>query len=241
MKKIHYQNVGFPRTGTSWLWQSLTNHPEVFKSTSFLNVLKTKNFILENKEPKFSEWTDEIIENRIPQDVTPIIKKYSAYDISLCFNTFDFLCAPDEISRIANYTTHASLTIRNPFEIVSSYYAYSRFILSEEKQNMFTIDYLINLFDFSNTVERWLSFENKFKILVYDDLLNDQTMYYKEVCNFIGIEPHINVSEKINSISYFTDNYSQLNFTKEQTVLLNAHIDKFSILLDRDFTHWKSE
>jgi hypothetical protein len=84
-----------------------------------------------------------------------------------------------------------------------------------------------------------LTFKNKFKIFVYDDLLNDQTTFYKEVCNFIGVEPNNEVDEKANCISFYTDNYSPINFTDQQTIILNDHIDKLSVLINRDFTHWK--
>lgn len=241
MKKVHYQNIGFPRTGTTWLWQSLISHPEVFKST---NVIKTRNFIHNNKEPRFKLWTTENIVNRIPEDVTPIVEKYKDYDISLCFNTFDFRCTTEEISRIESYTTHASITLRNPFEIVSNYYAYvnNNDEFPTNQRELYTVDYLTNdLFDFANTVERWFSFKNKFKVFVYDDLVEDKASYYKDVCEFIGLEPNNSTAKKINSISLYTDNYVPINFTDEQCMILNNNIDKLSSLLNRDFTHWKEK
>ena len=199
MKKKHYQNVGFPRSGTSWAWQSLVNHPDIFKSTNFI---KTRNFTNNNKEPKFGTWTSEKIENRIPVDVTPILEKYNEYDISLCFNTFDFLCTSEEIQRIEAYTTHASLTLRNPYEVVSNYYVYHKAMFPKKD---YTVNELMNMFDFSNTVERWLSFKNKFKVFVYDDLLQDQHQYYKDICDFIEVESKKDVPKKINSIDIIID------------------------------------
>jgi len=241
MKKVHYQNVGFPRSGTTWLWHSLINHPEIFKSTT---PIKTRNFVLENKEPRFKRWTSEKIENRIPKDVTPIIEKYKDFDISLCFNTFDYQCTTEEISRIEEYTTHASITLRNPFETVSNYYAYinNNYSFPPDERELYTVDYLTNkLFNFSNTVERWLNFKNKFKVFVYDDMEADQNEFYKNVCNFIEVEPNKSVPNKINSISSYIDNYSPVKFTDDQSMVLNNHIDKLSTLLNRDFTHWKAK
>jgi hypothetical protein len=235
MKSVHYQNVGFPRSGTTWLWKSLINNPKIFKSNNFV---KTRNFVINNKEPRFKKWTTEHIENRIPKDTTPIIEKYREYDISMCFNAFDFLCNKEEISRIESYTTHVSLTLRNPFETVSNFHAYTRIVLPEGEQSKYTVDYLIDKFDFANTVEKWLLFKNKFKILVYDDLLKDSNNYYKEVCDFIGVESNNCIPEKnVNSI--VTPEYKPIIFTDEQTIKLNSHIDKLSDLIKRDFTHWK--
>jgi hypothetical protein len=235
MKSVHYQNVGFPRSGTTWLWKSLINNPKIFKSNNFV---KTRNFVINNKEPRFKKWTTENIENRIPNDTTPIIEKYREYDISMCFNTFDFLCNKEEISRIESYTTHVSLTLRNPFETISNYHGYTRIVLPEGGQSKYTVDYLIDIFDFSNTVEKWLLFKNKFKILVYDDLLKDSPNYYKEVCDFIGVESNNCIPEKnVNTI--VTPEYKPIIFTDEQTIQLNSHIDKLSDLIKRDFTHWK--
>ena len=29
MKKVHYRNIGFPKTGTNWLWVQFMHHPQV--------------------------------------------------------------------------------------------------------------------------------------------------------------------------------------------------------------------
>ena len=232
MKQIHYQNIGFPRSGSTWLWESLVKHPKVFKST---NIIKTRNFTNSSKEPRFGRWTTEKIINRIPLDVNPIKDKYMDYDISMCFNQFDFLCNAEEISRIAEYTTHASLVIRNPFEVTSNYFAYAQYNFP----NRHTIPQLIDMFDFSNTVEKWIPFKNKFKVFVYDDLLADQDAFYNSVCDFIGIEPNKSVPNRVNSINDYMTGYEQVTYTDEQIATLNGHVDKLSGLLNRDFSHWK--
>ena len=54
MKVKHYVNIGYPRCGTTWLWNNLVAHPEIFKaaSMSINDIMNTRTFVALNKEPK---------------------------------------------------------------------------------------------------------------------------------------------------------------------------------------------
>jgi hypothetical protein len=214
MKKIHYQNVGYPRTGTTWLWDSLITHPEIFKSDNLLKRIKTRSKINQFSF-KENHWQEQN-HNLLLVDFSDYIKIYEEYDISLNFRPYTFRLTTDHIKKISNYTTHVSMTLRNPYELFDSNYnlfihklnytnldhkPYSRFSLMDDEWSNFKIanglsdgsdpntfiDFWIYYFDFFNTIKKWMKFSNSFRVFFYDDLKNNYINFYDQVCNFIGV------------------------------------------------------
>ena len=44
MKNVHYRNIGFPKTGTTWLWSKLMQNPDVDCKINHLNRYQNKEF-----------------------------------------------------------------------------------------------------------------------------------------------------------------------------------------------------
>jgi len=266
MKKIHYQNVGFPRTGTTWLWRSLIDNPAVFKVDNFSLRLKTRKFALDNKE---NSWQEDNVEKLI-DDPSEYINIYSKYDVSMNFRPFTFMISDAAIEKIAEYTTHASIIIRNPYEVLDSFYNMQHLFQDDLDKNIVqttslgdewkaykllypevsgsnqsdVLNFYIYRFSFANTVRRWLNFKNKFKVFYYEDLVHNPNAFYNSVCEFIGIPfnspiPEIvNDSEGLNKI-HNKSNLTHFLFYPDHILTVNREIDQLSEILGKDFSHWK--
>jgi len=282
MKKIHYQNVGFPRTGTTWLWENLTNHPEVFYGDSFIKKLKAKRIINEEKENAWQGlFPDELI-----RDHTQYTSLYADYDISLNFSPWGFKFSERLIKKVSEYTTHASFTLRNPYEVINSYhnmhhhavqlpplevklpngslhtptYLEGRgFIIQALNFNQYKlthpnanpnnthdlIHFYIDDFNFYGSIINWKTvFPNSFEVFVYDDLKDQPSIYYSNVCKFLGLTPNDITESVINSTKTMSEKnnakiFEGFSFEQDHKDRINKVIDQLSDFLGRDLSHWK--
>lgn len=226
MKKIHYQNVGFPRTGTTWLWDSLAQHPEVFSTEKFIDRLRTRNKTM-NFLFKENLW-QELNPSLLLENYDKYVETYSEYSISMNFRPMTFTLTDKHIDRISEYTTHVSITLRNPYDMLDSFYnmqvnlsdqtdldygddkGYSlvanRWVEYKKdrpwvngKNQSDTLDYYIYLFDIPDTIRKWSHFKNNFKVFIYDDLVANRLSFYGTVCEFLGITPNEPLSKPLFS------------------------------------------
>lgn len=267
MKEIHFQIVGFPRTGTTWLWNSLINNRKIFETTSFKEKSQLREKLL--KELKENVWQEQNLDLLL-KDSSEYTEQYKKYNITLNFRPLTFLLGRQHIEKIAKYTTHAAIIMRNPYEILDSFYnmqiniarrpdldefsnssGYEKFSIdwmTYKKSNPHArgnnaedvLNFYIKQFDFFNTVCRWLEFKNKFKIFYYEDLLAEPATFYKNVCDFIMLEPNNEIKKSVNSTSEITQNkIVKFNYLPYQIETINRQIDQLSGTLQRDFKTWK--
>lgn len=268
MKEIHYQNVGYPRTGTSWLWKSLSKNEQVFRTSNLFRKITSAD--IKYKENPWQELNQE----KLLVDPTEYINIYKHYDISLNFRPDTFSLNSDIIEKIATYTTHVSITIRNPYEMLDSFYNLNTNVVGIANMdnslpgNMYSkikndwdiyknthpyvcgknlddvLDFYILYIDLPNTLRKWSLFKNKFKVFFYDDLLADYNSYYQDVCNFVEIpfnEP-IKIpynSGKKNLQDRNISEAAKFNYKETHKDLINSQIDQVSDLLGRNLNHWK--
>ena len=212
MIEKHIVNIGFPRTGTTWLWYSAGFDPDHDKEN---NILTT--------DLNFDQY----------------VRYYSQYQISANFNP-SLWCVDREIIKfIQQHATHITFIVRNPFNFIERFFD---FIHRGEDVAVLTESLVFGGFlNYKDIVDRWTDSNTKFKILFFEDLEHDPTKFFQEYMDFCQIpiakNKIINYNVKVNA--NLKQEKIRLNFTSDQTKFINQEIDRFQTLVDRDLTHWK--
>jgi hypothetical protein len=222
VKQKHILNVGFPKCGTSWLWQQLVDHPKVTKvepkeNTLFLDTL----------------------------DIELYKKYYSEFDITANFQILQWAIDQDLIQKLGTCTTHASIIFRDPYDFVERWrdwlYLYPSAGVNKMSDSEF-IDWCIqtNTVDYKKIVLRWQNnlVNAKFKILLYRDLKNNMDEFLSDYFKFCELEyvdlpnrhKHVNVHPNATK--------NTLVFNANQINLINQKIYEFEEILKQDLSSW---
>jgi hypothetical protein len=160
MLENHYINIGMPKCGTTWLFDSL--------------IQSTQIDYTGNKEPPLSYF-----------DTESSYKSYfNKYNYSLNFNPSLWALDRSQIRFIKKYATHCSIILRNPYELVVSLY---NFLKSSDEFDLYIIAIQHHL-KYSDIVSRWQNHEN-FKIFFYSNLKLNQQEYLNSVTEYLGLLP----------------------------------------------------
>jgi hypothetical protein len=225
MKKTHYQNIGFPKCGTSWLFGRLGN---------MFGITKLE------KENKWQEaaTTDEQFE-------TEYLARYNKFEVTFNLNTQTYSLPVERIKKIHEYTTHLTMIIRNPWQLMESWYNYAIIPFGNEPEYIESLD-SNPMFNFCSVYEKWSSASAiPVKIMFYDDLKETPIGFVKEICEYIGI--HYVQSKSIESIARW---YEQVNETKyvkklprpneKLITVINNRITETERITKRNLNHWKN-
>lgn len=219
MKHLHLLHIGYPKTGTTWLWNRLV------------------------EQPWFSAPGDKENASLIyGQPIKNYIKFYKNFEITgnFCVHNFGLdRYLIDNLSKIP--TVNISLSLRNPYEFYWSFYN----SLPDQKNISFD-DFTKNFINqswYNDTVkiiDRWkLKFKKRFKIYFYDDLKENALEYFetylKDNClENMPIAPIL--TESSNKTSYNPLKSKFLSPTVCDT--LDKQIIKIQKNIDRDVQHW---
>jgi hypothetical protein len=220
MKKIHYRNVGLPKTGTTWLWHQLMRNRNIDGNLNdYLKEFKVKT-------------------------IDDYKRLYEKFDVSVNFNTQVFYISSNDFERpdrIHEYTTHITLSIRNPYEILDSMFNMrkNRKILNLDTKSAYTEVTSIIVerhSNFENIFDYWKSCKLDIKYMLYDDLVADPKKYTYDVCEYIGVTPSYTELGKILA----TVKEDPLIFDNQKTIdYINKNICVIEDRLNRDLSHWK--
>jgi hypothetical protein len=241
MKKIHYKNIGLPKTGTTWLWEQLITNPDIdmFHSMQKFNSIKK----LHNLNNKFEF-------NGVPKEARFNSKEeyldfYSKYDISVNFDTwfYKFISADSSTweNQIIKESSHISVSLRNPYEILNSWYNFfeASFSNAETFKNLDKNKRFYHLTAYKTMFDALTLCKDKVKILFYDDIKNDHEKFLREVCDFIGISYNYDPLNSTRVIGHTIYN-DTLTIDDEQLIMhINENICHIEDFTQRDLTHWK--
>lgn len=215
MKKLHYVHIGFPFTGTTWLYENLKRH----ESVDYKLIKEFTMFTLD-------------------KDNDVYFKEYEGCNVSFNLNTNDYEL-PDEIIRHRNsYITHCGVSVRNPFERLEGWANFNK----PRANGQTTEEWLDARFnegftDYVTPIKRWLSLCDKpMHYMVFDDLLHDDQTYFDSLLDHVGLEKGMEVlHQKYN----WRPRNIKFELSAEQVDTVNKHIDELSDFMNRDFSHWK--
>jgi hypothetical protein len=239
MKKIHYKNIGLPKTGTTWLWLQLSIHPDIDFFT--LREGKEKVQCIVDKHKRFN--ANNNVKEKKFDSVEEYKKFYEPFDISLNFDTWTFITVNKEISDL---TTHTSVSFRNPYDQIASWWNFfqrpywnERMLINADERNFlnFANPTFMQFTDYEKIISDWRPYN--LKPMIYDDIINDPEQYVKDVCNFLGIKEHYDsgMGSKIVLQTEYTESLKWLN--DDVVKFINSKISYLEDFTKRDLSHWK--
>ena len=204
MKKPSFFIVGAARSGTTSLWQYLKNHPEVFMPEE--ELLKEPSFFSEDCGKRFDL-----------SGYLSIFKKTLKNHKQVGEASVAYLTDPESSQRIYDFNPSAKIIImlRNPAHRAYSLYSWmvqdgyeyassfekalqmEKNRVQETKSNWYKPNYYWGYLYFRSglyhdQVERYLRlFRENVLIIKFEDFVNDIASYYREICSFLQIEPHL--------------------------------------------------
>jgi len=220
MKKLHYRNIGFPKTGTTWLWHQLMANPAV--DAKFDGSMKEFN----------------------PSSVEEYQMHYNNYDVSVNLYTWAFVTKNPKLfispKRISEHATHLSISFRNPYELIDSWYNFMNrhtFKISKEDYLNINNDDFNHFTDMNKLFTNWDRAKLPTKYMFYDDLVADEKNYIYDLCDFLEIARHYNPSQLKSNITNYKD---PLSFTDKKIIdIINDGISTIEEKTKRDLSHWK--
>jgi hypothetical protein len=216
MKKIHYINIGNPKSGTSAIFNVLCQHPDV-------DYCKAK----ENYGYSQYHWTLE-----------QYVNYYKDFNVSLNFCPSQWAMESKQIKELDSIFTHASIVFRNPVDFIESQL---NFLPVDKHNNLeWFVNMLLetNLLEYTKIVKRWTSLSHRpFLTLLYDDLTSDPAMFYNKITNFIGLDTYnFNTVDRVN----VTKNKKiSIALTEKQIITINLLVEEFEDYSQHLLPHWK--
>ena len=222
MKKIHYINIGNPKSGTSAVFNVLCQHPEV-------DYCKAK----ENYGYSQYYWTLE-----------QYIDYYKNFNVSLNFCPTQWAMESKQIRELESVFTHASMIFRNPVDFIESHLNFlsQLNLLQIDKHNDYEsfVNMLLetNWLEYTKIVKRWTGLSRRpFLILLYDELTADPAMFYTKITNFIGIDVYdFDTSNRINVTK---NKNASIVLTEKQITTINLLVEEFEEYSQYSLSHWK--
>jgi hypothetical protein len=203
LKKLHLLNIGFPKTGTTWLFK------EISKQKWFdQKDIEKEKFIIE-KTKKIDDY----------------ISLYNSYNYSANFNTNSYRLGIYYIRLLKNIKNcKVSLIIRNPYECYWSYYQEHTVKLNShsqiQKKDFFTwTKDMLNIkadSSWSKIIDRWVQVFPNLKIFYYDDLKENPTKFYYEYSKKMNLPKSKNINTTPENVTKTSLNNEQKQlFIKE--------------------------
>lgn len=212
MNSKHIVNIGYPRSGTTWLWNHAKFEPRLDKENTILTTTL---------------------------DFNQYISYYNQHQISANFQT-NLWCIDKEIIKfVQKQATHITLIVRNPFDFVERYFDWIH--KSQPIDTLTDYIIYSGFINYRDIVDRWSPGSSKFKIFFFDDLKTDPEKFLSQYLMFCDLpvvkSKQINYTKEINANP--KQNKIKLNFNHNQIKFINNEIDRFQVVVDRDLSHWK--
>lgn len=215
MKQKHILNIGMPKCGTTWLWAQLYQHPDV----RLIGLQKEPPYFLENIN--FDSYK----------------KLYKNFDVSANFHVSTWQIDQCLIQQLDSVATHTTILVSDPYLFIERFYNW----LPKELDRSEFVDMCINSkhICYSEIVNRWTKnlANSKFKILIYDDLVNDSLQFLSDYFNFCGLRDVVLPDYK-RIINANLQPKISVPFSTQQIKAINAEVEKFEKLTGRNFSHW---
>ena len=220
MKNNHILNIGYPKCGTTWCWELLTQQPW------FAIPREKENFDL-IKGVTISEYTNF----------------YQSYDITANFCTSNFALDRYIIKQLSELpTVNVSIILRNPFDLQWSMYNYL--------PNHGNMDYnssfvnIINQSWFTKTshiIKRWQKYfgTTRFHIFFYDELKENNNLFFNKYCRRLNLpNPTIQDSSPVNVSRYV---YNENSLDPGVVSMINQEIEKLQDCVEYNVLKWKKQ
>lgn len=266
MGSSHFIYLGYDKSGSTWFFNAIKNHPEVSVAAS------KETFFFDRYYDKGMDWYQGFFDT----------SKAVTLDIS-----HDYIFDLEALNKIKKDipSVKCLVFIRNPIDKAWSLFKFAKRngqVVGELKEAVIDKPGIIRRSFYANNIEQAkLIFGDSLQIFYFDELEENPVGFFEKVTNFIGVEPttSIDLNKKINAaaktrfkfiapimkptvvalrviganklIGFLkTNNLFHTLLFKENNVELSREeheflantfkkdIDELSVLLNKDFTHW---
>jgi hypothetical protein len=210
-------NIGYPRSGTTWLWRQL------------------------NLQPWFSCPTDKENYDLIKgKPVSTYYAQYVGIDISANFCPLNFALDRYLIGQLSGLPSlRISIILRNPFEIFASLYHFNGpNACMSFSQHCREIHNQMWFGDMAKILRRWRSCfdQDRLQVFCYDDLKQNPVRFFNQYCERIGLPAVTNCDPSpANAAKYHDTDDFDLDFIAE----MNCNIDDLAAVVPFQVQHWK--
>jgi hypothetical protein len=218
MKNNHILNIGYPKCGTTWCWEVLTQQ-------SWFSA------------PREKENTDLIT----GVTVAEYINSYQHYDITANFGTVNFALDRYVIKQLSELpTVTVSLILRNPFDLQWSMYNFMPNDANTNYNSNFVN--LINQSWFTRTshiIKRWQQYfdSTRFHIFFYDDIKENCNLFFDKYCHLMNLpNPIIQDAKPVNKTRYV---YTQNSLDPSVVAIINQEIENLQSCVEYDVLKWR--
>jgi hypothetical protein len=219
MKNQHILNIGYPKCGTTWCWDSLA-------SQSWFS------------QPREKENHDLVAGIKT---VKEYVYDYEKFDITGNFCTAMFAADRYIIQQLSEIPTISiSLILRNPFDLYWSLYNFMR------EYEHSTFDQSIkNLIDqgwfnqFLIILQRWSDAfsTQRFELFFYDDLVSNQKHFIDNYYSRMNLPAPTNFIQESSNVTRY-QNKKQPDIDPKLTLIINQDIKNLQSIIDKDISHW---
>jgi len=251
--------IGAPRTGTSWLANTLDKHPDVFiparKEAHFFDepvMQETKGGVQDINSRTFDRYFDMADEahwrwyylqfaggeDKVKGDITPAYSRLSSERISLVAKRLRdvkiIYMLRDPVQRVWSGVTNFAWRARRKKVSDMSMQELTDFAMHPRR---------LMSGDYKSVITLWEKYigRDRMLYLFYDDLADDPYRQAAKVCEFLGIAPppqeqgdrirqRVNVANESAEMPREVFNLLK-DYYEEQIPFLEQHFD-------RDFSHW---
>ena len=218
MNTTHILNIGYPKCGTTWCWNVLT------QQTWFTATREKENVDL---------MTGTTVED--------YIKSYRDSEITANFAPSNFALDRYVIKQLSKIsTTQVSIILRNPFDLYWSLYnflpndkIYSDYVYNLITQNWFHSSLHI--------ITRWQQFfgKDRFHIFFYDDIQKNNFNFFNNYCKQMQLPDPVILDASLVNVTQYTHEFTKLH--PELVTLINQEIDNLQTCVDYDVLKWKHQ
>jgi hypothetical protein len=199
--------VGAPKCGTTSIYKYLSSHPDIF-----MPAIKEPNYF-SNEEV---EELRRIYQSKKIDSLSEYLELFTPKSKSVKYlgeASVSYLYYPMVPKRIIDFSSHAKILIflRDPTERAFSQYLMDKrlgivkdsfetiFEKGKSKGNEIHYQQYFELGLYSDQVNRYLyQFgQSKVLIVIYDDIVDDLAKVLNNICSFLGINNHTDISEEI--------------------------------------------
>jgi hypothetical protein len=220
MKITHILNIGYPKCGTTWLWELLD------QQSWFTSAVEKEN--------------TKLMTGVVASDY---VKPYTDYDITANFAPGNFALDRYIIKQLSELpTVQISIILRNPYDLYWSLYnflpnstemTYDNFVNNLSNQSWFTRP--------AHVIKRWQQFfgKDQFCIFFYDDLKKSPLDFFGNYCKHMRLPDPVAMDLVPKNITQYTHTDMELN--SDLTTKINQEIDNLQACVEYDVSRWKRQ
>ncbi|MFQ3234649.1 MAG: hypothetical protein ACI9C4_000200 [Paraglaciecola sp.] len=226
----HFVGIGAQRSGTSWLYLCLQEHPNVFMPQKEVHYFDKLN------ETKNIDWYSNLFKNSDESKITGEI-------------TPDYMFHQDAIAELHKHFSDTKIIIilRNPLE--RSYSAYNlfkshgRFQNTDFNEALKAEPFLLEQSLYFEQIKNVYKYFPKEQVLIkfYDDIATQPLKFYQSVCDFLELDNTFTPAslKKIKNSSAMSSVQNKFNLPALQKRIENSVFKRpFTALKTAKITNW---